>query len=61
MQAAHEEIVCVALAGTGAVQAYDHRPAPRVDEKGVYSIYVYNVVVESTSSSNTARMVALAR
>ena len=61
MQAAREEIVRAALAGTGTVQAYDHRPAPRVDEKGVYSIYVDNVVVESTSSSNTAKLVALAR
>ena len=61
MQAAHEEIVRHALAGTGAVQAYDHRPAPREYEKGVYSIYVDNVVVESTSSANIAKLVALAR
>ena len=43
------------------MQAYDHRLAPRVDEKAVYSIDVDDVVVESTSTSNTAKLVALAR
>ena len=61
VQAAHEEIVRGVLSASGAVQAYDHRPAPRVDETGVFSIYVDNIVVESTSSSRTAELIAMAR